>query len=625
MRSIAAILLFLTFHALGESLPSKMQKLPFDEKALKKDLEIIFTAANLNPAQFQLTFKKDQSNKVRFNCQKDEFHFIVSSTEEEMTSTLYKAMREIGFLFPHPRKQISPSLMNIKKKCNIEWNWRPALTFRGFHLHTLHPNEWVEGFLSGNKEIAESYIRWLARNQQNIFDLSLLNLPLSTLKGFLEGPFLLAKRLQIHTGVSLGIALNQQNSYKLLNFFETLTENKSKRKMKKELEKLLESLPLSYLVLEAGTSEFTPTNFKRSIDWLNLAGEVTAQKNIALFTKVHVSSNQKSERWGNFNFLPQHCESSVGILPHTVMFYGLLDEKAPMYGNKNFHAIRDFMLKEMPRRPTWYYPETSYWVAMDVDVPLYLTDYFTTRAEDTKYLFENGVEGQLNFTSGHVLGYWSFDWNLALMTDLDYSFDPQIGLKLLNEDIPTWTEIIDYQKKWYKEKGLIALLSSANLQDEISKTHRIHDRFTMRDLNKNEKQLEKEIILLKESLLAFPRFDKIKNEELRNLIQINYLRHQHATYIREALLLPTRKEEFLNQAKLIRLEAIGMIQKLQNLSTNYPELKLFKRWNNPTAYQFGYAYPAATLYFWEREENQIRENSYFPFKNNIYDIFDIIF
>ncbi len=602
-----------------------MQKLPFDEKALKQDLELILSAANLSTSHFQYTFSVNQENKISLKCQNDQFHFQISSTEEEMTSTMYKAMREIGFLFPHPKKQISPTLQDIKKNCAKSWQWRPSLKHRGFHLHTLHPNEWVEGFLNGNQEISESYIRWLARNQQNIFDLSLLNLPLSKLKGFLEGPFLLAKKLQIHTGVSLGIALNQQNSYKLLNFFETLTENKSKRKLRKELEELLESLPLSYLVLEAGTSEFTPTNFKRSIDWLNLAGEITARKNIALFTKVHVSSNQKSERWGNFNFLPQHCHPSVGILPHTVMFYGLLDEKAPMYGNKNFHAIREFMQKEMLRRPTWYYPETSYWVAMDVDVPLYLTDYFSTRAEDTKYLFEKGIEGQLNFTSGHVLGYWSFDWNLALLTDLDYSFDPLIGLKLLNEDIPTWITIFDYQKKWYKEKGLIALLSSANLQDEISKTHRIHDRFTMRDLSKNERQVEKEVALLKESLLAFPRFEKIKNDELRNLIQINQLRHQHALSIREALLLPTRKEEFLHQAKLSRLEAKEIIQKLQLLSTNYPELKLFKKWSNPTAYQFGVAYPAATLYFWEREENQIREDSYFPFKNNIYDIFDIVF
>jgi hypothetical protein len=52
---------------------------------------------------------------------------------------------------------------------------------------------------------------------------------------------------------------------------------------------------------------------------------------------------------------------------------------------------------------------------------------------------------------------------------------------------------------------------------------------------------------------------------------------------------------------------------------------IFKEWKNPTAYQFGYVYPAATLYFWGREERQIRKDSYFPLWDNIYDVIDIVF
>src|SRR5690606_26296144 len=128
-------------------------------------------------------------------------------------------------------------------------------------------------------------------------------------------------------------------------------------------------------------------------------------------------------------------KTSVGVLPHTVMFYGVVEDKAPMYGNKNFHGIRDFMVKEKSKRPTWYYPETSYWVGMDVDIPLFLTDYFRSRAEDVKFLYDNQIEGQLNFTTGHALGYWLFDWNLALINDLDYQFDPMTALRLLDRDI----------------------------------------------------------------------------------------------------------------------------------------------------------------------------------------------
>src|SRR5690606_120309 len=162
---------------------------------------------------------------------------------------------------------------------------------------------------------------------------------------------------------------------------------------------------------------------------------------------------------------------------------GVVADKAPMYGNKNFHGIRDFMLQEKSKRPTRYYPETSYWGGMHGDIPLFLTDYLRTRAQDMTFRYDNRIEHQLHYHDGHALGYWRFDWNLALMADLDHKFDPLTGLKLLGENTSEWQKIVDYQKKWYKEAGLIALLSSANLQDELSETHRIHDRFTMKQLS----------------------------------------------------------------------------------------------------------------------------------------------
>lgn len=122
MRGIATILLLLSLKSLATSFPSKMQKLSFNEKTLRSDLAMLFTAANLNPTNFQFTFEKGQENKVSLNCQKDQFHFLIRSIDEEMTSTTYKAIREIGFLFPHPRKQISPTLLDIKKNCSKNGN-----------------------------------------------------------------------------------------------------------------------------------------------------------------------------------------------------------------------------------------------------------------------------------------------------------------------------------------------------------------------------------------------------------------------------------------------------------------------------------------------------------------------
>ncbi len=615
MQSILIICtLFLSLKGIASSFPAPLKALPFNYGVVVEDFLKIQDEAGFPKNSIDIKFVEDSSLN-KFMCNNGQMTLWISSPENERTSAFYKGLRELGFFFPHPLRQISPKLETVKTLCGRTWEWKPTLKYRGFHLHTLHPNEWIAGFFQNKALVADATVRWLARNQQNIFDLSLLQMPLEIISAEMGPHFRLAQALQIYTGASLGIALNQQNSYKLLSLWDSYFGWSSDEKITEGLTALFAALPLSYVVLEGGTSEFTPTDYEKTMRWLNLAGKVAKTKKVALLTKVHVSSNQVSEKWGNYNFLPQFTENTVGILPHTVMFYGLNDDKAPMYGNKTFHGIRDFMLKEKSKRRTWYYPETSYWVGMDVDVPLFLTDYLRTRTEDFKYLAENNIEGHLNFTSGHVLGYWLFDWTLTLQTDSEYNFDPMIGLKFLGEDLDAWKKIMDYQSLWYKNAGVIAMLSSANLQDELSQKHRIHDRNTMNDLSKKPEELAKEMILLKESLAELPLLDGIKDHELKTMLQINVLRHNHALAIRE------KNFEF---AKVNRDKAKALIKDLSELPTNYPELKLFSKWENPTAYQFGYAYPAASLYFWEREERQLKEDSYWPFTGNMYDVIDIV-
>jgi hypothetical protein len=621
MQSIFLVLGFLfTSHVFAVTAP--MVKLPYDDKTIQDDLNRILEAANLPKDTVEYKFVADTGTETRFICKDNHQMLFITGPVEERTSAFYKGLRELGFLFPHPLRQISPTAEAIKAKCGSSWHWKPTLKFRGFHLHTLHPSEWVAAFYQNRADIAEATIRWMARNNQNIFDLSLLSVPLADIEKQMRPHFELAQKFQIYTGVSLGIALNQQNSYKLLSLWDSYFGWSADEKIEKGLKDLFKALPLSYIVLEAGTSEFTPTDFEKTLGWLNLAGRITEDNKVVLFTKVHVSSNQHSEKYGNYNFLPQFAKPNVGILPHTVMFYGLGDEKAPMYGNKNFYEIRDFMVRENGKRPTWYYPETGYWVAMDVDIPLFLTDYLRTRAEDTEFLNKRGIEGQLNFTTGHALGYWMFDWNLALMADGEYYFDPMVALRLLGEDKNTWKNIFDYQKKWYKDKGMIAVLSAANLQDELSETHRIHDRFTMKQLSKNEDALKIEIATLKEMIAAEPDYSNVKDKEIHTLLLVNNLRARHALAIREALLGDKKK---LDEAKEIREGAKAAIAKISQITTNYPDTMIFKEWKNPTAYQFGYVFGAATLYWWNREETQIKNDSYFPFKGNMYDVFDIVF
>lgn len=618
--------LTLVFSLLSQAAaPTQLRPLAVNEQVVRRDLAHILKEAKLPQDLLGVVWSEGTSNTVRFSCQKKPWALQVTSTPEEKSATFYRGLRGLGFLFPHPRWQISPTQAQIKLQCGKTYNWKPVLKNRGFHLHTLHPNEWVRGFLMDREDISNEIVRWSARNGQNLIDVSLLRVPLEKLQKNFKGPFQLARDLGVHTGVSLGVALQQQNSYKLLSLWQAITGFGSDEALERELIRLIKTIDTSFIVLEAGTSEFTATDPERTIKWLNRADEIARQHGRAIFTKVHVSSNQHDKKYGNYNFLPSFAAPTVGVLPHTVMFYGLLDAKAPMYGNKDFHGIRKFMETEAPKRPSWYYPETGYWVAMDADIPLLLTDYLRTRAEDLQWLAENKMDGQLIFSTGHGFAGWLYDWTQTLLIDEELKFDPYVGLALLGEDRAAWEKIFSHQKYHFKEAGVIPMISAANLQDELSSTHRIHDRHTIKEVSSDEKVREQEIRLLTSASAAWPDTSKIKEAELARLLLVTRLRVEQALQLRLAMRKDDKRAEALENAKNLREQAARVLEESRNDLRNYADLGVLDVWANPTSYQFGYLYPSASLYWWAREERMVREESYWPFKGNIYDVWDILF
>jgi hypothetical protein len=595
------------------------------ESVVRDDLKRILKEAKLPEDLITVTWSTGPDDFVAFECSGKSVNLKVTSSPEEKSATFYRGLRGLGFLFPHPRWQISPTETDIKRHCGHVVNWKPALIYRGLHLHTLHPNEWVRGFFMDRPEVALETVRWSARNSLNILDISLLRRPsLEELSKKFAPAFQLARDMGVHTGVSLGVALQQQKSYKLLNLFQAITGLGADSALERELRLVMSSFDTSFIVLEAGTSEFTPTGPENLINWLNLASKIARENGKVVFTKIHVSTNQNDKEWGNYNFLPARAHPGVGVLPHTVMFYSLNDEKAPMYGNKNFHAMRDFMAQETKKRPTWYYPETGYWVAMDVDIPLFLTDYLRSRAEDLKWLYENKVEGQLIFSTGHAMGGWLYDWTQALLVDSELKFDPYVGLELLGEDRAVWEKIFAYQKTFFKDQGVIAMISAANLQDELSSTHRIHDRFTMKQVADDQKIRDSEINLLTRASQAWPDTSKVKDSEIQRLLQITQMRLEHAIQIREAMRPDPSRDTNLENAQELRWAAMDILKLNRADKRNYADIGMLDVWPNPTGYQFGYIYPAASLYWWEREARQVKEKSYWPFTGNIYDIIEIL-
>ena len=598
------------------------------ESIIKEDLKLILEKAHWDTKAVNFSFVDNDSNEVEIQCINQSIKILVRSSPSEKVSTFYHGLFKLGFLFPHPRWQITPLLTDALSHCGEIHQWRPSFSRRGFHLHTLHPNEWVKGFLEGDEQIAMDMIRWLARNRQNVIDLSLLRPQFDEQIRSLKNPLKLAKELGLSRGLSLGAVFQQQNSYKLLSFINSLTGRGDKKQLIEHTRFLIKNIDFDFLTMEIGTSEFTSLNYERALSWINIVSDELQKEGKKLFTKIHVSTNQVSPKWGNFNFLPRYSSTNVGVLPHTVMFYGLQDNYTPVYGNKNFHHMLKFIEEEKSKREVWYYPETSYWVGMDLDLPLMLTDYLKSRADDMLLMNEKGVPGHLNFTSGQELGSWLLDWNVALLSDSELAFDPLAGIKLLGEDEFTWKNILDFQTKHFKENQLISILSASNFQDEISSQNRIHERNTLKEISNSSILREEEILKLENALREVPDLDRVKNIELKYMLNVTFLKISHALLMRKSLRyhpFSANRNLYLYKASEVRKLAQEYIDKVRKSFNRYPNAKIFEKDQNITSYDFGYLWTAANLHFWKREELMIKNNNFSPFYLNIYNFLDIVF
>jgi hypothetical protein len=549
----------------------------------------------------------------------------VTATDAEWAPTFYHALRKLGFLFPHPRMQLSPN-GDLSSYCGRSFTWLPRVAFRGFHLHTEHPNEWVHGFLEGDRAIAEALVRWLARNGQNALEVVLLGtVGVDKLRASLAPAFQLAQNLGVTVGPSVSFALAQQKSYRLLDPLAATVGIGERASIDRRIDELSQAFPMDFLAADLGTTEFTSNGFSRTLGWIEMARAKLAEKDRKLFTKVHVSINQTSAKYGNYNFLPQYSDPGVGIFPHTVMFYGLEDSNTPVYGRKDFQDLIAFIRKEKTVRDTWFFPETSYWVGMDMDIPLFLTDYLVARSNDFDFVENEGLQGIITFTSGQELGYWLMDWTTALLADAENRGDPLVGLKLLGEDPVAWQRILDFQTRWFKDRQLIQELSSSNLMDEIPFLGRIHERKLLRELEADPALARQEMDTLAGALMERPSLDAVVNPELKALLEVTWLRVEHAYWLRKALSEKHGRRETVQNATQARLLAQAILDEVTDNYSRYPEARVFSRHPSPTSYSFGYLWPAATLHWWEREERMVADRNYNPFFMNIYNPVQLLF
>lgn len=355
----------------------------------------------------------------------------------------YELLERLGFRFLHPLEPFIPKSLHFP--IALDRTEAPRWPVRRWHLHTQHPieltnllNGWGPdrpGDRAGFEAMLpewDLFLEWCLANKQN--QVTWFLLMAKSWQTFADSSErqdrlrILIQRAQafgLKAGLVAPIAFRQQHAWTMI---------RSKGQETREIHAAIDWLAktdLDIIEIEMGFSEFTHPNDQTMLDWMNDATRYAKDSyQIETTVKVHASTGQLAKNFKNpetgaplnFNFLPYYADPDLGVMAHTVQFYGLTDP-ALTYGNQDFSAIYDYMRWEAGRRQVLFYPETAYWVSYDIDVPLFLPIYADRRLADLRYLaraedsFSLGlgehrgsrIQGQVNFSSGWEWGYWLND------------------------------------------------------------------------------------------------------------------------------------------------------------------------------------------------------------------------
>lgn len=632
-------------------------------------------------------------------------HITVHGRQRGLLYGTYAALERLGYRFWHPLKPYIPAQVTLPAAGTVQE--APDYPSRGFTHHTMHPLEMAHVLNgwgpAGPQDRAgweqllpewESYLEWLIANRQNEMEWVLLEKAgwqtfarsrerQARLRRLVE----LGHAWQLRIGIDAPLALEQQNGWRLIP--RTGQADDELRQLDANLD-WLAATGVDFLSTELGTSEFTHGGSEGILRWLNAATDHLARKGLPFYSKIHISSGQtvkdfrdpQTEAPLNVNFLPYYADPRLGVMAHTVQFYGL-DDPAPTYGHQDFSDMHRFMRMTSGKRPMLWYPETAYWVNFDIHVPLFLPVYARQRVHDLRLLHAEklDLQGQILFSSGWENGYWLNDvlagraaWNTradqddagALRAQLQDTFAPygpaaaelvellqdtmeaQHRLLILGQtgakppaDVSLRNGIayLAGQDTWSQLAGLIrsAGLSGYQTQPERLEFEALrHDPAALR-LYRREIAPLLEAINVSFADLAH-RADllsaKVPAElqdwyaELRNGLTLDHLRAELVYQLMEAA---ADKALGLRDSARARLkDGLNLLAEAEAVETDQvaqyrADPARIAGWGapNPTAYRYGYLWPARELFFWKRDWLQVATDNYHPCLLNIIDPLEI--
>lgn len=592
---------------------------------------------------------------------------LEARTPEGVAAGLYGLLQEkIGFRFAHPRESIIPSYRVWPLPEKFTFAGSPRFEKRGFHLHTQHPAELTEQLLNPAVprafEDVKEYIDWLARNGQNTFQFFLLRgVERKTWPPHARKIVEYAHSRGIRCGIEISLAMIQQQAFQVITL---LWPFPSYEKQVDEALAWLFQTPWDYVSLDVTMGEHLPFIDRILPDvQMHIEQQVEKKYGARLMYATHVICSENGDK------VRRPKLPNSGIMLHTVMCYSASEENAPVYGNRNQRFMLEAAAAESKRRETWYWPESSYWVAFDSSVPLLLLPYLDSRWNDIETMARLGLSGHLTFSSGWEWGYWLVDWSIARwswryadngVTRISSPLSRLQDIITDNEIDALWKEVLKLQNYYFKERELLRYLSAlapfSELPHPFDKPFQPEPSFSYSWLLDKASQTEADAILkgpvmemesyaasmesvvqrLVIRLEQMPQDSATLNllKELTRGLEITSLRASHRALTIRALVAKQAEhaahmphdrasEPLLQKAAAVRMLAMELV-KAQEKNYRYSMEQVARKHDSMTAYPFGYLYPVSELFFWQREEEQVRSERFDPFFMNLWDFRRII-
>ncbi len=574
---------------------------------------------------------------------------VYANDAGDVAAGAYALLEELGCRFFHPKQELVPHLVAAFVPTSLqEWR-RPAASRRGLQPHTLHPIEYFATFMEpseANLVDAKAFIDWLVKTGQNYVQWPLLStVNWSTWKPYVTSLLAYAHGRGVRVGASIeiwgGSAL--QNNYVLVN-----DANNWQPEMEAGLDKLLE---IPWDVVDLTMGEFVSTGPQAIIDWLNHATTYVLSRSPATQVNVENHVGNYPQLWVKYEgqavfyyHLPQFCDARLGQSVHTLSLFDLYRDWAT-YAHPNFWLQHDYLLQEIPTRRVSYFPESAYWISADIDVPLFLPEHLYARWIDIHNLSAEladrglpGLEGHLEFMSGHEWGYWLTDYLVAKMLwepskPFEYFLTRYTSaFGSCGSDVQTALEqYVALQTKYLFDQRLLAYVQGENGTVDLGylaglETHpkRIEFEELLPMTEAQRTSFESTVLAGLDAFAA--QSGAIEGtiaarcrgadgaiapwcDELRDGVSIGRLRAQHAALLYRAILSYARGDggsaaSQLSQAGAITQQAAQVVAGREG-QYRFDVQRETGQYSNPTVYDFGYLRQAHTQCYWQRREDQV--------------------